>query len=373
MFKRPFGGAALALLLSLTGSASAQPNAHSELRALLAACIETQRATGIVVGIVRPTGREIVSLGTRGGATAGPVDGDTLFEIGSITKIFTALALAELVERGVVGLDDPVSRHLSRALTASERAGGQITLHDLATHRSGLPRIPPGIGEEHPDNPYLGYGSDELFRFLAGYQLPRQPGAEFEYSNLGFGLLGLALVAATRAPDYEQMLSDLVLAPAGLTDTVVTVDAARLARMAQGHDYALRPVPNWDFGALAGAGALRSSANDLLSLLEIGLGLTDSPLEPAFARTTIERAELGEPGLEIGLGWIIVPDRDSEVIWLNGGTGGFRSFIGFNKAEGTGVVVLVNSATSINVDGIGLHLLAPGTYPLPKAPEPRRR
>ncbi len=287
-----------------------------------------------------------------------PLNGDTIFEIGSVTKVFTSLLLADMVERGEVALNDPISKYLPPGVKAPEHDGHPITLIDLSTHTSGLPRLPTNLNPKDPSNPYADYTAKDLYDFLNSYQLTRDPGFQFEYSNLGGGLLG-QLLSLRAGITYEALVRARITGPLGMTSTGITLTPDEKSRLAAGHNAELKPVPNWDLNVLAGAGALRSDANDLLTFLAAFLGYTKTPLAPAMASMLAARRPAG-PGMgEIGLAWIISKPFTDEIIWHNGGTGGYRSFVGFNPKARTGVVVLSNTFTNAGVDDIGMHLLEP--------------
>jgi D-alanyl-D-alanine-carboxypeptidase/D-alanyl-D-alanine-endopeptidase len=245
---------------------------------------------------------------------------------------------------------------LPAEVTVPRRNGRQITLRDLGMHTSGLPRLPGNMAPRDPGNPYADYTVEMLYRFLSGYRLTRDPGAQYEYSNLGGGLLGLAL-ARRAGTDYETLVRRRISDPLGMNSTRITLPAEMQARLIAGHNQALKPVPNWDLPALAGAGALRSTANDMLRFLAACLGYTKSPLAPAMAAMRKERRATGVAGLEIALGWHILKRDDRELVWHNGGTGGYRSFVGLDEKARLGVVVLSNTFTPGGVDDIGRHLL----------------
>ena len=333
-----------------------------EIREILARRIEHQKqAVGIAVGVIEPSGRRVVAYGRLAHGDPRTLDQDTIFEIGSVSKIFTSLLLADMVERQEAALDDPAANYLPEQVRLPERSGKSITLLDLATHTSGLPRLPANLKPKDARNPYAGYSVDDLYQFLSGYALPRDPGSEFEYSNLGGGLLGHVL-ACRAGTDYENLIRSRITQPLGMPDTGITLSSSMEKRMSTGHNPMLAPMPNWDLPTLAGAGALRSSANDLLTFLEAFLGYKESPLAPAMKSMLEVRRPAGV--MQIGLGWLIL----GEIVWHNGGTGGFRSFAGYHPEERVGVVVLSNAFTSGGVDDIGLHLLNPNV-PLAN-PEP---
>lgn len=342
--------------LFLARSAGAQAAGDAEIRKILADRIDAQKqSVGIVVGVVDSRGRRIVAHGTleRGGSRR--VDGDTLFEIGSATKVFTALLLADMSRRGEVGLDDPIAKHLPSDLKLPEDVG-RITLAQLAAHTSGLPRLPANLVPGDIANPYADYTPSQLYEFLSTAALTSSAGAEYEYSNLGAGLLG-HLLERRAATDFETLVRRRIAEPLGMKSTVVTLTSVLQERMAKPHGGDLEPSSMWDFAALAGAGAFRSTANDLLSFLEVALGLRKSPLAPAFEALLSRRHETGMDATRIGLGWHVTRVNGREMVWHNGGTGGYRSFVGFDAKRRVGVVVLSNASTPAGVDDIGMHLL----------------
>lgn len=329
---------------------------------------QLKQAVGIVVGVIEPDGRRVVAYGNLANGDPRTLDGDTIFEIGSVSKVFTSLLLADMVSRNEVTLDDPAAKYLPENVTMPERSGKSITLLDLSTHSSGLPFLPSNRKLKDPRKPYADdYSVNDLYQFLSGYTLPRDPGSEFEYSNLGAGLLG-HLLANRAGTDYESLIRIRITRPLNMPDTGITLSSME-QRMATGHNAMLAPVAKLDLTTLAGAGALRSSANDMLTILEAFLGYKESPLAPAMKAMLEVRRPAGQT--KIGLGWLIYSTDGREIAWHNGGTGGFRSFVGSDPKERAGVVVLSNASTPSGVDDIGLHLLNPK---LPLAnPEPPKQ
>jgi len=365
------------ILSCLALSASAQSPSISplpsdaQIRQILADRIDTQKqAVGIVVGVIDAQGRRIIAHGSPAKGDQRSLDGDTVFEIGSITKVFTALLLAEMAERGEVALSDPVAKYLPEGVSVPERGGLTITLEHLAAHTSGLPRLPTNLKPQDAANPYADYSVEQLYEFLAGYELPRDIGAQYEYSNLGGGLLGHVL-ALRAGMAYETLVRSRIGEPLRMKSTGIALSPEMKARLAVGHNAALDAAPNWDLPTLAGAGALRSSGNDMLMFLAAMLGHTESPLRPAVATTLAARKPTPVPDLEIALGWHIWLRGAKEVIWHNGGTGGYRSFAGFDPKARVGVVVLSNTFTPAGVDDIGRHLLD-SQSPLIEPPKQRQ-
>ena len=315
------------------------------------------RGVGIVVGILDESGTRIVSSGKAEEPVA--VDGDTVFEIGSVTKVFTGLLLADMVSRNEVKLDDPISKYLPASVKVPVRNSRPITLLDLATHTSGLPRLPDNLVPRDAENPYADYTVEQMYAFLSDYSLPRDIGAEYEYSNLGAGLLG-HILARKAGTNYEALVLERICQPLGMTNTMITLPAALKKRLAAGHNESGEPVKNWDLPVFAGAGALRSTANDLLKFLAANLEVVPSKLSPAMRLAQQPRHAAGA-GMEIGLGWHIANKHEAKLVWHNGGTGGYHSFVGVNPEKKRGIVVLANSAQAF--DDIGFHLLEP-KYPL---------
>jgi CubicO group peptidase (beta-lactamase class C family) len=346
-----------------------------EIRRLLVERIDLQhQGVGVVVGVIDASGRRIVAYGKSAEADGRPLDGDTEFEIGSITKVFTALVLADMVREGEVKLDDPVAEYLPSDVHMPERDGKAITLVDLATHTSGLPRLPSNIAPKDPANPYADYTVGQLYQFLSGYTLTRDPGSTWEYSNLGFGLLGHALARRARV-DYETLVKQRVLNPLGMASTTITLTPGEAARMAIGHDSSLRPVENWDLPTLAGAGGLRSTANDLLGFVAANLGYTQTPLAADMTLLLSVKRPTGTANLMQALGWEVLPSAAGEIVQHGGGTGGFHTLIAFNRKTRVGVVVLTNAETVMGADDIGMHILTGSPVaklPPPPPPPPER-
>ena len=359
LLKQIVVGCILAVALLVQGVRAQSPvvPSDSEIREILAERIDTYRqSVGIVVGVIEPRGRRVIAYGRLDSGDSRPLNGDTVFEIGSITKVFTSLLLADMVQRGEVGLTDPVARYLPPGVKTPERGGEQITLKDLASHTSALPRMPSNVDPADPANPFADYSVERLYEFLSSYQLPRDIGSRFEYSNLGGGLLGHAL-AQRAGVDYGTLVETRIAEPLGMSSTRIQLTPEMKSRLAVGHAYGLEPTPNWDLGSLVGAGALRSTANDLLAFLAANLGQTKTSLAPAMASMLKGRRDMGQG--EIGLGWFVDKPQGVEIVFHEGSTGGYRSFIGYNPKAGVGVVVLSNAGTGAGVGDIGVHLLSP--------------
>jgi serine-type D-Ala-D-Ala carboxypeptidase/endopeptidase len=347
----------LSLGLGVACISEAELPTDDTVRQLLLDGVEQQqRAPGIVVGLLDRHGNRILSFGSAGSGSSVKLDGDTVFEIGSATKTFTGILLEIFIQRGEVRLEDPAQKYLPATVKMPSRNGKQIALLDLATHTSGLPRLPSNFKPKDPANPYADYTIKQLYEFISGCSLERDPGEKYEYSNLGMGLLG-HILARNAGVDYETLVVREICAPLKMDSTRITLTPALKARLAPGHNSAGVAVANWDLPTLAGAGAIRSSANDMLKYLTANLRLPKCPLTATMAETHKPRASAGKPEMSIGLAWHIRKEHGSEIVWHNGGTGGYHSFIGFEPKQQQGVVVLANSETSI--DDLALHLLNP--------------
>ncbi len=331
------------------------PTIPDDVKQSVRARVEAGESVGIVVGVVDPGGTSYYCYGTYSKKDPRKVDENTLYEIGSVTKVFTALLLADCVRRGELGLDDPVAKHLPSHVKVPRSKGKQITLRHLATHRSGLPRMPSNFAPKDKANPYADYTVDRLYAFLAACELEHDVGAKYLYSNLAVGLLGNALSHACKR-SYEQLVVERICRPLGMTDTRITLSPEQWRRMARGHA-GHKEAKNWDIPGLAGAGALRASAKDMLRFIAANLGLVKTALSPAIEMTHQGRHPTGSPGVAVALGWHVSTLFGADVFWHNGGTGGYHSFCGFALDRKLGVVVLSNSTA--DVDDVGLHVLAP--------------
>jgi CubicO group peptidase (beta-lactamase class C family) len=320
---------------------------------------------GVIVGFIDGDETSVQSYGVASLETMQPPAVDTVFEIGSITKTFTATLLADAALQGELSLDDTVQSHAPDGITLAQVDDRPVTLADVATHRAGLPRLPPNMTSVDISDPYATYDTDLLWQAIDTLEPVRPPGTLAEYSNFGFGLLG-TLVAGGGGAAYRELLNDRILAPLGMTGTDSVLTDALRARAATGYGADGRPSSYWSFDAIAGAGAINSTMTDMLVYLRANMTASDeaesSTLSRAMALAHVRRADFTADGsLGIGLAWISLPGGGG--VWHNGGTAGFRTFIGFTDDGSRGVVILANSGGQ-GVDEIGYHLLKP-SLPLP--------
>jgi len=356
MSKAFSGFISLALILGLSQCARpAYGQELDEIRRILQGRKGIQSGDiGLAVGIVSEKGSQTVGYGKLSRGSDREIDGDTVFEIGSITKVFTSILLADMVGHGEVSLNDPIAKFLPKSVKAPTKDGKEITLLDLSTHISGLPRLPTNLAPKDPRNPYADYTVEQLYDCLSKYTLTREIGSKYEYSNLGVGLLG-HLLAVKVGSNYEALVQTRICQPLQMLSTSITLSPSQQARLATGYDAAGQPAMNWDSPTLAAAGMLRSTAKDMARFLAANMGLMQAKLLTAMQTTHKVARETGQADLQIALGWHVWKKFGTEIVWHNGGTGGYHSFIGFVPTRRKGVVVLSNSANDI--DDIGLHLL----------------
>lgn len=337
----------------LLNFAFSQQNLPEDVAKSIQARITNGHSPSIAVGIIDKDGPKYYCFGTK---TVGgqPVNEHTIYEIGSISKTFTGILLAQMALEGQLKTDDPAQKHLPATVILPTRDGKQITLGHLSDHTSGLARMPTNFTPKDPANPYADYTVDQMYAFLKGYALQRDIGAQYEYSNLAQGLLG-HILSLKAGSSYEALMIARIARPLGMKETKITLNKKMKQNLATGYSQGVQ-VSNWDIPTLAGAGAIRSSLHDMLRYLAANMGLKKSKLYPAMQLSHQVRHDKAGNN-RVGLAWHIKKGAAGDVIWHNGGTGGYRTFAGFVKETGKGVVVLTNS--SKGADDIGFRLLDP--------------
>jgi CubicO group peptidase (beta-lactamase class C family) len=337
---------------------------------------------GLVAGIVDARGSRVIAYGKPSKDSTQTVDGNSVFEIGSISKVFTTTLLADMIERGEVRLDDPLAKYLPPSVKVPTRHGREITLKDLATHSSSLPRmpgniVPTGVTVKAMLCPfckfdgiwvdlYARYSLEDSYEALADLQLKRDIGSRYEYSNWGVALLGNAL-SLRAGTDYEALLKARITDPLEMRDTAVVLTPRMTDHLAHGYDENGKPQPNWGMPAFAGGGGIRSTVNDLLKFVALHLGFKETPISTAALRTHDRQFECCN--VEIGLGWFLEPQFEGKILMHSGATAGYTSFMAFDMAKRKGVVLLANSR--LFIEDIGHHLLDNIQYPL--ADDPAKR
>jgi CubicO group peptidase (beta-lactamase class C family) len=365
-------------LVLLAAPASAQRAFPSDatVQQMLQQIVNRHKVSGIVVGLLDERGTRRVIAHGNPGSGALPFDSDSVFELGSMTKVFTGILLADMVRRGEVELADSVGDLLPREVRVPARNGKVITLLDLTTHFSGLPFMPTNLARSER-GPFGDYTVRDLYEFMSSYELPRDPGDAFEYSNVAVGLLGHALSLRARMT-YEALVTDRILRRLAMTNTAVTFTPWMKNHLVQGHNREGKPVPNWNFPALPGMGGLRSTMNDMLAFAAANLSSEETDLTMAMRDSHRGLRQISGdpkyPGMpsalkqgRIGFNWFISRPGERRIIWTVGLTAGYSTFLGLDVEARRAVVVLTNTGLN-NIDYVGFHLLDP-TVPLKLARE----
>lgn len=328
------------------------------------------RRVGLVIGVVADQESIVLGFGDSDADSASPPDANTVFEIGSITKVFTGILLAQAVERGTLKLSDPIADLLPDNWSVPDAAKG-VTLQHLTTHASGFPRLPAGmLGPSGAakvligGDPYRDYDQRSFRSAIANVKLIFEPGTDTSYSNFAVGVLGFVL-SNCHDTDYGKLVKEQIFDPLEMRDSVVPRDNSPNPKMAVGYRSAIRVgtnriafrSANWILPPhLAGAGGIRSTGADMLTFLKANMATISTPLDSSIRQAQVAISDFGQRG-SIGMNWIRTSDASlsQDIIWHNGGTGGFRSFLGFTQDRRTGVVVLSN--TSHSVDELAIQIL----------------
>lgn len=327
-----------------------------------------QQSLGYVAALADNSPWEVITAGRPDNRDGRPMDGDSVFEVGSITKVFTGLLLADMVERGELQLDDPVAKFLPPEGRPEPFDGKPITLIDLATHTSGLSHDPANAYRADGSNPYSSYTVADLYHALSTYGLSQTPGSSFSYSNFGYSVLGQAL-SLRAGRSYADLVTSRICDPLGLASTRVAPMPSMQERLVPGHDPAFQPVPRWTAPAVLGAGAMLSSANDLARFVDAFQGRVKTPLAPAMARMLSVRRPTNTVNSSAAIGWFILDNPEGPLIWKDGDTGGYASYVGYRVQQQSGVVLLSNTRSWVTTPRIGRHMLDQ-SYPVPEMREP---
>jgi D-alanyl-D-alanine-carboxypeptidase/D-alanyl-D-alanine-endopeptidase len=297
---------------------------------------------GMTIGVLREGKQEVFGYGRMSRDDRRVPDGDTIYELGSATKILTGILLADAVVQGRVKLDQPAGDLLPAGVKMPAKGGRAITLQDLSTHVSGLPRIPHNMKLGDPHNPYADYREKDLYAFLKNHKLARAPGTKSEYSNVGQGLLGHLLSLQAKST-YEDLVRNRIAEPLKMSSTKITIDKKSQSRFAPGHLGDGQPAANWDFPVLAGAGGVRTTVNDMLLLAAANLAPPKGKLGEAIEMAwTVHQKPIEKGEASLGLGWHLAPDGTR---WHNGQTGGYHSVILINRKSKSSVILMTNTST----------------------------
>ena len=309
--------------------------------------IDNDRTKGLSIGTYKDGKIDFYNFGVCSDENAVLPSEQSIYEIGSITKTFTTTVLAQMVIEGKVQYEDPVSKYLPKEIV-SWSPNVSITLEELATHSSSLPRMPNNFLKSaflNPNNPYKDYAVKDMFAYLKDFKPTPKSERKVAYSNLGMGLLG-HILANVDSLSYEEMITKRIFEPLEMNDSRIEIAEGSLI---QGHNGSGNPTSQWDLPTLAGAGAIRSNTSDMMKYLVANINE-----QAAYVLTHAPRKDFTD-FQKIGLAWISQQNGDLAFTWHNGGTGGFRTFTGFSKEKKVGVVVLANSVQG--VDKIGVRIL----------------
>lgn len=347
-----------------TKGAPAKPAWVAAAEAQALPLIEKKKLNAIVIGVIDRQGKKnFFTMGEKPGSLE-KLDENTIFEIGSITKTMTAFLLADAIQKLEAKLDDTVQSYLPPGMTVPKRGNKEITVEDLATHTSGFPRSPVGLeskllaNSKLMANPYGDFNEEDLKKSLANTKPKESAKPNVSYSNYGMGLLGYALTQKYKK-SYETLLEERLFTPLEMKSSSTHVPEADKARFVEGFAQDGKSSPHWEFlDTIGPAGAVRSTASDMLLYLEAVMGRTKkTPPALAFEVMLAPQFEMN-PKMQIGLAWIIAEINKKRIWWHNGGTGGFSSFAGFSKSPAVGVIVLSNrSNLQGEVDKIGMKVL----------------
>ncbi|MGC2669091.1 MAG: serine hydrolase domain-containing protein [Candidatus Nitrosopolaris sp.] len=360
-----------------------------EIKHRINALLDSNRTNAaIVIGIVDPNGTQFYSTGKMSKANNSTVNQNTIFAIGSNTKIFTTTLLADMVQDGLVKLNDPVDKYLPSNVKVPQYNGHKITIEDLATHTSGFPEFPsnycPRFFKVNPQTPdekvqlqlnlmacTKNYTFDQFYQGLSNTTLPREPGLKVEYSTFGSALLGNILTLKSNMSSYDELVTKRILNVLGMNSTSINLSDEQKSRLAIGHLLG-RELPLLNFSnPMVPGGGLYSSASDMLKFISANIGLIKTKLDNAMQESHLIRHSTGmlipnnirvsgnntNPEFYVGLGWFITTNLGKEIIWHNGATGGgYNAFMAFSPTTDRGIVVLCSTDVSnVDISTLGLN------------------
>ncbi|HZN39027.1 MAG TPA: serine hydrolase [Planctomycetota bacterium] len=336
----------------LRGILAQEPPAFAEqVDRLCNPLVQADVAVGFVVGVIDGETEFVRGYGRLARESKQQPGAQTIYEIGSVSKVFTGLLLADAVQRGLTALDDPVQKHLPEGVSMPAFEGKPVLLWHLSTHTSGLPRLPDMKGSD-PQDPYAHFTTERLYEALGAVRVRWEPGSKYEYSNLAVGLLGALLVRANELGSYDELLRARILVPLQMRDSGVALDEAQQKRLAPPHDADGEPDHTWDLAALAGAGGIRSTVSDMLKFARAQLTRPEV-LGKAIELSQQKRHD-GANGIHVALGWHIA--RDGETLWHNGQTGGYHAYLGVQPKRNRAVCILANTGRG-EFDAVGERIL----------------
>ncbi len=346
------------LLIAVASSLAAappdldDPATQQRIRSLVEPYLDSEQVVGLSLGLIAGESSATFHFGKTSDDGEQPTD-QTVYEIGSVSKVFTGILLADAVVQGKVTLDQDAADLLPDGAKMPDSNGKKISLLDLSIHRSGLPRLPSNMKNVGGENPYADYTSQLALEFLDDYSLTRDPGDKMEYSNFAVSFLG-HLLCQQAGKSYDQLLSERIAKPLGMTSTTVTGDTEVLKRLATGHSTPGKPHSTWEFADMPGAGGIRSTVPDMLRFAKANLDPPDNDLGKALQLAWTQHRGGDAKDFAMGLGWHIA--RDGSTRWHNGQTGGYHATLFVSRRVPAAVVLLTNTAT-MEVDALAESLI----------------
>ena len=338
----------LAIGIMTAHSAKAENVLRDDVRQTLLQLVESGQVRAAVAGGWQGGTQQFETFGRASASGQQPPDANSVFEIGSISKVFTALLIESQVAHNRLSWDGSIAEYLPDAALSNSQVAA-ITLRELATHTSGLPRLPDNMPMSDPFDPYAGYDRDLLLAWLQGHD-PDALDRSYAYSNLGAGLLGM-IAGEAAGSDYARAMRTEVLEPLGMADTYSGLNPELQSRLVGGYSDGA-DMPNWaGFDALAGAGALFSTAADLMTFIEANL----QPAATGELAASLQAIREPQGNGTTALGWHLAEAEGDTIWWHNGGTGGYASFLALRPAQQSGLVILTASTAYDDVTTLGMN------------------
>ena len=343
----------LLVVPGMSGIACAEELTEEIVKQLAEDLVEDGDADGLSVGFIQGDRYGTYHFGTANSSGARP-NNLTVYEIGSISKVFTSLLVGDAAVRGEIELTKPAVVDNKAGIVLPAHEGRQISWLDLCVHRSGLPRLPSNLPVTSLRNPYREYNAKKAAEFLSQHQLAHKPGERQEYSNLGVSVLGY-LIAENAKSDYQTLLRERIAKPLGMDDCTITLNDSQKKRLATPHRPAGKEVPPWDFADLPGAGGIRATLRDMMRFAKAQLAPPEGTIGKAIELAWKEHQPADDSGPATGLGWMILADGQTR--WHNGETGGSHSMLVINRELKAAVIVLSNTAPGEEVDELAMELI----------------
>lgn len=314
---------------------------EKKIESLVEPYLTHKKVNAVSIGIISNGKTWKRSYGSLTSDKEQAADEKTIYEIGSISKVFTSILLADAIESGTIKLDDPISSVMKELSKTNPSVGDSITVRHLSHHLSGLPVMPPNYTPKEPTNPFKEYDREKLSEYLLSAKPARKPDEGYEYSNLAVGLLG-DLLSQQAGVSYEELLRVKITEPLGMSDTVIKLSKEQATRFAPPHNSALLPDHAWDFDALAGCGAIRSTVDDMLLFAQASMNPPKGEIGKALELAWKQHKPALKGNHAMGLGWMIAGDGSTR--WHNGQTGGYHSMILVSRDLKCATVMLCNTA-----------------------------